>query len=252
MRPPVAKMFFSLVLMIISVSVLSGCLGNRNWQYPPSSTGSYLDVKAHKVLAAKAVVLPFEDLRGKDVKEEYWKAAIPLVRYGPTKYDRPEEASNPEEVDVVNFDPPNDFARATAAELQEAGLFSSVSFAENGKVPPTDLVFRGKLKSTEWERQLDTYYFGPIGVILWFLGAPMGSTETAVELDLKLTPASDPSKVLWSMAMEYEGEKHDSPYYNLEDAVKSYPGALQEALRPAILDLVQLADDDPDRLVPKN
>ena len=251
MRPPLARMFVSLILMMISLGMLTGCLGNRNWQYPPSSTGAYLDVKAKKALPVKAVVLPFEDRRGKDVKEEYWKAAIPLVRYGATKYDRPEEAANPEEVDVVNFDPPNDFAKATAAELQEAGLFSSVSFADSDKVQGADLVFRGTLQSTEWERQLDTYYFGPIGVIMWFLGAPMGSTETAVELDLKLTPASDPSKVLWSMAMEYEGEKHDSPYYNLEDAVRSYPGALQEALRPAILDLVQLADDDPERLSPE-
>ena len=80
----------------------------------------------------------------------------------------------------------------------------------------------------------------------------MGETETAVELDMRLTPASDPSKVLWSMVMEYEGEKSDSPYYNLEDAVQSYPGAIQEALKPAITDLIQLADQDPDRLFPGN
>ncbi|MCA9471306.1 MAG: hypothetical protein MRJ96_07395 [Nitrospirales bacterium] len=250
MRSSLARLFCWLILMTMSLGMLSGCLGNRNWQYPPSSTDAYLDVKAQKALPAKAVVLPFEDLRGKDMKEEYWKAAIPLVRYGSTKYDRPEEAANPEQVDVVNFDPSNDFASATAAELQEAGIFSSVAFAKNGETSGADLVFRGKLRSTEWERQIDTYYLGPLGVIFWFLGIPMGETETAVELDLKLTPASDPSRVLWSMAMEYEGEKHDSPYYNLEDAVQSYPGALQEALRPAILDLVQLADEDPERLAP--
>ncbi len=247
MSPSLARIFLGLVL-IMTFSAVAGCLGNRNWEYPPSSTGSYLDVQAKKPLSAKAVVLPFEDLRGKKVKEEYWKAAIPLVRYGPTKYDRPEEAVNPEKVDVVNFHPSSDFAKATAAELREAGLFSSVEFAEDGKTPSADLVFRGRLQSTEWERHLDTYYLGPIGVIFWFLGAPMGATETAVELDLQLTPASDPKRVLWSMAMEYEGEKHDSPYYNLEDAVQSYPGALQEALRPAIIDLAQLVDEDPDRL----
>lgn len=80
----------------------------------------------------------------------------------------------------------------------------------------------------------------------------MGETETAVELDLRLTSVSDPSKVLWSMAMEYEGNKQDSPYYNLEDAVKSYPGALQEALRPAIIDLVELVNEDPARIHPGN
>ncbi|GJL66538.1 MAG: hypothetical protein NPIRA05_15090 [Nitrospirales bacterium] len=251
MSSSLARTFRGLII-VLSLGLLAGCLGNRNWEYPPSSTGAFLDTKAKMPLSAKAVVLPFEDLRGKDMKEEYWKASIPLVRYGETVYDRPEEAANPEEVDVVNFDPPNDFAKAAVAELQEAGLFSSVEFAENDKAVPADLVFRGRLQSTEWKRRLDTYFLGPIGVVFWFLGAPMGETETAVELDLRLTPASDPSKVLWSMAMEYEGEKYDSPYYNLEDAVRSYPGALQEALRPAIIDLVQLADEDPERLYSGN
>ena len=78
----------------------------------------------------------------------------------------------------------------------------------------------------------------------------MGETTTAVEMDLRLTPAADPSKVMWSMSMEFQGTKWDSPYYNLEDAVTSYPGALQEALKPAISDLVQLAEEDPKRLHP--
>ena len=52
--------------------------------------------------------------------------------------------------------------------------------------------------------------------------------------------------------MEFQGQKWDSPYYNLEDAVTSYPGALQEALKPAISDLVQLAEEDPKRLHPGN
>ena len=247
MNRSLTRMVRGLVIVII-LGVLTGCLGNRNWEYPPAATGVYLDAKAKTPLSAKAVVMPFEDLRGNSVKEEYWKAAIPIVRYGETRYDRPEEAVSPEQVDVINFEPTNDFAKATVAELQEAGLFSSVVFAQDGKVPPADLVFRGRLQSTEWERRLDTYFLGPIGVIFWFLGMPMGQTETSVELDLRLTPANDPSRVLWSMAMEYEGEKSDSPYYNLEDAVQSYPGALQEALRPAIIDLVELADEDPGRL----
>ena len=251
MRRSLVRVFYGLFLVII-LGAIAGCLGNRNWEYPPASTGAYLDTKAKEPLSAKAVVLPFEDLRGKNVKEEYWKAAIPLVRYGETEYDRPEEAVNPEEVDVVNFNPPTDFAKATVAELREAGIFSSVAFADGSKLPPTDLVFRGRLRSTEWERRIDTYFLGPLGVIFWFLGAPMGETETAVELDLRLTSVSDPSKVLWSMAMEYEGNKQDSPYYNLEDAVKSYPGALQEALRPAIIDLVELVNEDPARIHPGN
>jgi len=230
------------------IIMVSGCLGSRDWQYPPESSGTYIDAKAAKPIPARVVILPFEDLRGSKVKDEYWKAAIPLVLYGELEYDRPEEVENPEEVDVVRFDPPKDFAEATAMELRESGVFSSVVYAGNGNAPPSDLVFHGTIRSTNWERRLYTYLLGPLGTIFWIVGIPMGQHTTTVELDLRLTPASDPSVVVWEMSMEFKGKKWDSPYYNLEEAVQTYPFALQEALRPAVLDLVQLAEEDPGRL----
>jgi hypothetical protein len=51
--------------------------------------------------------------------------------------------------------------------------------------------------------------------------------------------------------MEFEGKQLDSPYYGLEAAVESYPMAIQEALKPAIADLVGLANQDPSRLLPR-
>ena len=95
----------SLLFLTLLLMMSNGCLGNRDWHYPPSSTGTYLEAKASKPIPAKVVVLPFEDLRGTTVREEYWKAAIPLSLSGETEYDRPEEAQKPEQVDVVRFDP---------------------------------------------------------------------------------------------------------------------------------------------------
>ena len=240
------------MLPLLGLAILlftgNGCLGNRDWQYPPETSGKYLDMKAAKPVPARVVVLPFEDLRGDNVKDEYWKAAIPMVLYGELEYDRPEKVQKPEEVDVVRFNPSKDFAEATAMELRESGAFSSVEYAGDGKARPSDLVFRGTIRSTNWERRLYTYLLGPFGTLLWIFGIPMGESTTTVELDLRLTPAAEPSTVVWEMAMEFKGNKWDSPYYNLEEAVQSYPSALQEALRPAITDLVQLADEDPGRL----
>ncbi len=238
------------VAVVCSLS-LTACLGNRNWQYPPSSTGSYLSSKSSAPISAKAVVLPLEDLRGEEVKEEYWKAAIPLVPYGDTRYERPEDAEKPEEVDVVRFDPPHDFAKAIAAELNQAGIYSSVKYAEEERQDPADVAFRGRLRSTEWKRRLYTYLLGPVGVVFWILGLPMSETTTGLELDLSLTPINDPKRVLWNMTMDFEGKQLDGPYYGLETAVESYPLALQEALKPAIADLVGLASKDPNRLMPR-
>lgn len=239
------------MLLLLCLSTLTGCLGNRNWQYPPASTGSFLKEKAASPIPVKAIVLPLEDLRGNGVKEEYWKVTIPLIPYGDTQYQRPETAEKPEKVDVVMFDPPNDFAQSIAAEFNQAQIFSSVNFAKDEGQQPADLAFRGRLRSTDWNRSLTTYGFGPVGVVFWMLGLPMSKTTTALELDLRLTPLNDPSKVLWNMTMDFEGKQLDGPYYGLENAVESYPEALQEALKPAIADLVGLANQDPKRLMPR-
>jgi len=237
------------ILLIVVMVLLSGCLGNRDWQYPPSTSGSYLEAKADLVAPVKAIILPLEDLRGQGVKEEYWKAAIPLVPYGDAMYERPETAKNPEEVDVVRFDPPHDFAKAIAAELSQAGIFSSVTYVQDAQQGHADVVFRGRLHSTEWKRRLYSYLFAPVGAVFWFLGLPMSETTTHLEFDLRLTPVNDPNKVLWNMTMDYEGSQKDGPYYGLETAAESYPVALQEALKPAIADLVGLSKQDPSRLM---
>jgi hypothetical protein len=242
---------WGLILVILAMMAVSGCLGNRNWQYPPSASGTYLENKAASPVVAKAIVLPLEDLRGKDVKEEYWRATIPLVPYGDTIYERPEAAENPEKVDIVRFDPSEDFAKAIAAELAQSGVYSSVKFAKDAQQEPADVVFRGRLRSTEWKRRLYSYLLAPVGVVFWMLGLPMSETTTDLELDLRLTPLSDPAKVLWNMTMDFEGKQFDGPYYGLENAVESYPLALQEALKPAIADLVGLANQDPNRLLPR-
>ena len=250
MQLPLTRVWV-IILSMLFMMATSGCLGNRDWQYPPAASGKYLENRAASSLAAKAVVLPLEDLRGKSEKEEYWKATIPLVPYGDTIYQRPEMAKNPEEVDIVRFNPSHDFAKAIAAELDKAGIYSSVKYAKDILQKPADVAFRGRLRSTEWKRRLYTYLLGPIGTVFWILGLPMSETTTDLELDLSLIPLNEPTKILWNMTMEFEGKQLDSPYYGLEDAVESYPLALQEALKPAVADLVGLANQDPDRLLPR-
>jgi len=230
--------FKVLCFMVIGALSVSGCLGARDWTYPPPPEKSYLSIPTQGTsIPASLTVLPLQDLRGNEMKEEYWRVAIPLVPHGVTSYDRPEDAIDPEQVDEVFFDPPKDFARALADEIREANIFETVTFTENQTPPPSDYVLKGRLHSTRWERRLTTYLLGPLGTFFWIIGLPMGETTTEVEMDLRLTPAGNPSEVLWSFAMEFKGAELDGPYYGLEDSVQSYPVALQDALRPAIRDL---------------
>ena len=230
---------------------LTSCLGNREWSYPPQPSGTYLGVTAKQSVPARLVVLPLKDHRGRETQSEYWRAAVPLIPYGSTTYERPENAAEPVPADVVAFDPTQDFARALADEVRESGVFTSVTFAEGGDIPSTDFVLRGNLHSTRWERNITTYLLGPLGTVFWAVGMPMGNTTTSVGMDLELTPARDPSKVLWRFTMEVEWWQLDGPYYGLEKAIQSYPRALQDALRPAVTDLVEKAETRAKFLLPE-
>jgi len=247
---PFVQRILPLGILILTIGVLTGCLGTRGWEYPPGPHNTYLGLTAPQSIPAKLVVLPLEDHRGSEVQEEYWKVAIPLIPSSTTFYDRPETAVDPEQVDVVLFDPPQDFSRALADEIREAGIFSSVAFSDKSHAPPSDLIMRGRLKSTRWERNISTYLLGPVGTVFWILGLPMGNTTTTLELDLQITPAGNPSNVLWSFKMEFEGEETDGPYYGLEEAIQSYPAALQNTLRPAVTNLVEIGSQRPELLNP--
>lgn len=236
---PLPSFFKAGCVLIILAFSLSGCLGAREWTYPPLPDKTYVATPAKDSISARLVVLPLEDLRGTEAKDEYWKVAIPLVPHGVASYDRPETVVSPEQVDELFFNPPKDFARALADEIREANIFSTVILSEGQTPPPGDYVLRGHLHSTKWERRLTTYLLGPLGTVFWMIGFPMGETTTEVEMDLRLTPAGDPSQVLWSFAMKFNGAVNDGVYYGLEESVQSYPVALQDALRPAIKDLAE-------------
>lgn len=235
------------VLMIVSLTI-TGCLGSRDWEYPPPPDKTYLNVTADQKVDGSLVVIPLDDKRGTEVREEYWSAVIPFIPHATTVYDRPEMVPNPEPVDKVSFSPSRDFARALAEEIRKTNIFSSVTFVDQDQpMPPSDFVLQGRLYSTRWERNISTYLLGPAGTVLWLTGLPMGTTETEVELYAQLTRAGEPDNALWGFSMEFEAQETDSLYQGLEDSVTNYPRGLQDGLRLAIADLVAKA---PARLKP--
>ena len=50
--------------------------------------------------------------------------------------------------------------------------------------------------------------------------------------------------------MEFKGKETDGPYYGLEEAIQSYPEALQNTLRPAVTNLVEIVSKRPELLTP--
>jgi hypothetical protein len=68
-------------------------------------------------------------------------------------------------------------------------------------------------------------------------------------MDISLTPANNPNKVLWRQKMIAEGNWTDGIYYNLEEPTKLFPESLQEALKEAVDDLVNIANENPQQLM---
>ena len=243
----------SWALMTLSASVmalgLAACTVTRNWQYPPDPPGTLLNVKGSKTLPVTVAVFPLRDLRGANVERGSWRLALPLVPYAVNSFDRPETVQDPEGVRLIRMNPSRDFAMAIANELRHAGIFSTVAFAESLTTKP-DLVLSGTIRSTNWRRSFTTYGLGPLGPLVWILGAPMGKATDTVTMDLQLTPPSDPSRAVWQFTMEFQDSHLFGIYYGMEQSVENYANAVQETLKPAISNLVKIATEHPELLRP--
>ena len=234
-----------ILLVVVFGFFSTGCTLYRTWQYPPDPPGTLLNVKAATPVSAKVSVKPFRDIRGEKVEQESWKVLIPFYPYAADAFDRPETAAAPEGGAAVKINPSQDFARAVADELRNAGVFSSVTFAEGAGSDGADLVLNGTIRSSSGRRTLTTYMLGPIGAIFWVLGAPMGNASSVVEMDVQLAPASNPARTLWQYTMQYKAERLIGIYYGREESVENYATAVQDTLRPALADLVKIAAERP-------
>jgi len=234
--------------MMVLTTALSGCAVPRTWQYPPDPPGKLLDLKAAKSVSRTLAVKPFRDLRGENSQEQTWRIAIPFYPYAVDAFDRPETIKAVEGVPLIKMNPSQDFARAIADEFRNAGVFSSVSLVDGNGSASADLVLSGTIRSTDWRRTRTTYMLGPVGVILWILGAPMGENSNTVELDVQVAPASDPGRPSWQYSMQFKDEHVVGIYYGREDSIENYSTAVQETLRPALADLLKLVAEHPEVL----
>lgn len=241
--------FSALVLLGLCVS-LSACAVPRVWHYPPEPPGTLLQMTSSKQVPGRVAVLPLRDERGQTVSKCSWVAAIPFIPYGVSTYDRPESEKDPWNNPLIKMRPANDIARAFADELQHAGVFSAVTFAEKSDPGSADLLLSGALKATGWRRAITTYMLGPVGPIFWILGAPIGTATNTVVMEWRLTPAKDPSRTVWRFSMEFEDAHLIGIYYGMEESVENYAHAVQEALKLALADLAKLAAEHPEALSP--
>ena len=241
------RVFIATVTGTLAVGLGACASDNRAWQYPPNPSAEAVFTQSGTALPYRIAVPPLKDERGTtNETSSYWPVALPMVPYAERTFERPESLQDPEHVDTIEFDPPRDLSKAIASELNQAGIFSSVTYTEQPDPSNADFVLEGTLGSTTWSRRVTTYGFGGLGTVFWFLGAPIGTNTGALEINLRLVPINDRSTTLWSFRMQFNSQHVEGPYYNLEESVLKYPRALQYGLEVAVNDLNRLAKERPE------
>jgi hypothetical protein len=92
------------------------------------------------------------------------------------------------------FKPTEDFAKASAEELQSSGLFKEVFYSQ--RESDGELLFRGRIDSTNYIGSVRSYGLSVYGPLLWIFGLPTGRIENEVVVRLSLVDHAN--NTLWS------------------------------------------------------
>lgn len=228
-----------LIAFLVSISLvgLVGCQQQRAWVYQPNARSS-----DQPVLAASLVVPPFTDSRDNVNKNRIAVGYIPLVPYGWQEYKVPE--SSPMHITSTQwtFNPKEDFAKAVAAEIENARIFRETFFSY--KRSDGDWVLDGQIISTNYDGKLYMYCVSLFAPYLWMVGLPAGSVQNELTLELTLSNAGMPQPA-WrgkfartqSMVTWIYGMKADFTYdlmlkSIMDEALPQIRGAVKTAAQP--------------------
>jgi hypothetical protein len=233
-----ARSWAVVVLLSVLAFGLVGCQQERAWVYQAGPRAG-----CTPAMNVSLVVPPFSDARENVNKNRIIMGYIPLVPYGWQDFSVPESPAMHMTSGRWTFNPKEDFAKAVAAELENAVVFREAFFSY--KRSDGDLVLDGTIDSTQYNGKLYTYCISAFGPYLWFIGAPAGSMSNELALDLRITDQRN-QRVVWSGSYKRQrsavtwiyGMKPDFTY---DIMLKSI---MKEAL-PQIRAAVQSAADRP-------
>jgi len=109
-----------------------------------------------------ANIQPFIDQREERHSNMLYMAEIPLLPYGTISSTKPEKSDKHLNTSEWNFDPVNNFPRALLTELEEAQIFSHVTFGEKASA---DLEITGEITRTTYQGKIYSYGLSTVGKI---------------------------------------------------------------------------------------
>ncbi len=228
----------SFLFALSFVVLMSGCSTKAGWEYQPGATRI-----ATTPVPAVVAVEHFQDQRGTENSRYIYLCIIPLVPYCTSSYKRPENANGFLTEAAYNFRPSDDLAEATAAELQQAGLFHEVYVTNRPADPNANLLLRGTIINTDWDGTTYSYLIGPYAGLFYLLGLPIGTVQDSLSLKLELVNNAN-GQVLWTHEITQSYEKTEGFYYNYAEDF-GYPQMFHDGIVPAIGSLQSFVNSQP-------
>mgnify|MGYP001163300003 CR=1 FL=1 len=220
-REVVRYLFF---MVILALFLLCGCANQRAWTYKAEPY-----VKMAPVLNKSVAVPPFSDQRENTNSNYAMMYLVPLMPFGWQDLNTPEGVQMHLNSGLWIFKPNEDFAKATAEELNNTSMFKEVFFTH--RASDADLTLKGKIISTNYNGKMITYGLSAYGPLLWFIGFPATYVENALELQLELIEGKT-NEVLWQKSFKKD-QNHVSVIYAMQPDFM-YDSLLKEVMNEAI------------------
>ena len=236
------KIFFFLAFPLL----LSGCGTTAKFVYPANSR-ELTEISTIPVYNKKIAVMPFDDCRNDENQSgTLFLYLIPLSPFGWIEYQRPDAASMFVSIANYEFTPSEDLAKAAAVSLRRSNLFEDAFFTYGGEKAMADFVLEGRIESTYYKGRIFTYGLSLDGPVLWFIGAPAGTSLN--RLTLKLTLRNKMKKIIWEYTFNREDYIIQWLYYRMGYDAKLYPRIMQQCMNEAIQDLAKHLKNNPELL----
>lgn len=224
-----------LVLFVLPVVlVLTGCGPTAKFVYPdnPQNLIKIVDQPKYDV---KVGVIPLDEMRNSKNSCAFWLYAIPICPAGFAEYERPDAAKSFLSVVDFEFDVSEDLAKAVVASAKKSGLFKDCFFTYGGEKDSADIIIGGEVLSTKYKGCMMSYGLSVFGPLLWYVGAPAGSSENF--LKLRLIAKDRSGKVIWEYTSEKSTKVTQGLYYNMGHDVRGYSPLMEKIMNEALPNL---------------
>ncbi len=215
-------------IAIVALAVLEGCYprkDNITWMYKaePPSAGSV------PLIDKRVAVLPLADKREQGNTDLIGMFLIPVMPFGWTTLNTPEDTPTHMRSKRWFFKPSEDLSKGVAEEFNNSGVFKEAFFTF--KDSEGDLILRGELKSTQYRGKEISYGLCLSRVFLMIVGLPGEHVANELEISFVL---EDPTtkQVLWEDSYKKESSTFYFLYYLPQDFY--YDALLKEIMKEAI------------------